>query len=134
MRGDYLKSGHTTSCGCIKSKGEEKIAKLLRENNIDFIQEKQFNSCIFPNGYLAKFDFYVTKKNYLIEYDGIQQFEEGNFLNANKDYDEIKNKWCKENNIPLIRIPYTHYEKLNIKDLLLETTSFLIESEKYNAE
>jgi len=38
----------------------------------------------------------------------------------------IKNQWCKENNIPLIRIPYTHLKDLQIKDLMLETTKFLI--------
>jgi len=29
--------------------------------------------------------------------------------------DEYKTKWCKENNIPLIRIPYTEYENLSIE-------------------
>ena len=33
--------------------------------------------------------------------------------------DEIKNKYCKDNNIPLIRIPYTKLNSLTIKDLLL---------------
>ena len=31
----------------------------------------------------------------------------------------------KENNIPLIRIPYTHLNKLCLEDLLLETSNFL---------
>lgn len=39
--------------------------------------------------------------------------------------DKIKNRWCKNNNIPLIRIPYTHKE-ITLNDLLLETTTFLI--------
>ena len=34
--------------------------------------------------------------------------------------------WCKDNNIPLIRIPYTHYKELKIEDLLLETSKFKI--------
>lgn len=38
----------------------------------------------------------------------------------------IKNQWCKDNNIPLIRIPYTHLDKLIIEDLKLETTTFLV--------
>ena len=33
--------------------------------------------------------------------------------------------YCKNNNIPLIRIPYTHKEII-LNDLLSETTTFLI--------
>ena len=43
-----------------------------------------------------------------------------------KKHDNIKNQWCKENNIPLIRIPYTHLDNLKIEDLKLETSSFII--------
>ena len=35
-----------------------------------------------------------------------------------------KNNWCKENNIPIIRIPYTYQEKITIEDLLLESSNF----------
>jgi len=38
----------------------------------------------------------------------------------------IKNTYCKEHNIPLIRIPYTHYNDLCIEDLLLETSNYII--------
>ena len=41
--------------------------------------------------------------------------------------DLFKNKWCKENKIPLIRIPYTHLNKITIKDLKLESSIFLME-------
>jgi len=37
-----------------------------------------------------------------------------------------KNQWCKENNIPLIRIPYTHLKDLCIEDLLLETSNYVV--------
>ena len=37
----------------------------------------------------------------------------------------IKNQWCKDNNIPLIRIPYTHLNNLCIEDLILETSKFI---------
>ena len=40
--------------------------------------------------------------------------------------DAFKNAWTKEKNIPLIRIPYTHYDDLCLEDLLLETSSFII--------
>ncbi len=116
------------------SKGEEKIIKILTKNNIHFITQKTFDDLIYPSGYPARFDFYVANK-YLIEYDGIQHFEEGNFLNNNKKYDIIKNNYCKNKKIPLIRIPYYIYNDLKLEDLLLETTKFLLKGdETYNAE
>ena len=120
-----LLSGATQSCGCLKSKGEEKIAALLTEYNIPFVKQKTFKTCFFPaTGYLAKFDFYVDNK-YIIEFDGIQHFQSIDFF-KNHNYssiqtrDDIKTKWCKDNNIPLIRIPYTMINSLTIDDLLLK--------------
>ena len=122
-----LISGHTQSCGCQnQSRGEEKIEKILLENNIPFEKEKTFSSCKFPDTQaLARFDFYVDNK-YLIEYDGIQHFQTGTGIFDSEEKfqkiqkrDSFKTHWCKENNIPLIRIPYTKYENLTIKDLLL---------------
>lgn len=125
VRGADLKSGKTSSCGCIKSIGEEKIAFLLKQANLPFIKEKTFESCRFPDtNALARFDFYVND-TYLIEYDGIQHFKptfnqlnENNFLLI-QSHDEYKNQWCKENNIPLIRISYIQLKNLTIKDLSL---------------
>lgn len=47
-------------------------------------------------------------------------------LKENQIRDKIKNEWCKKNNIPLIRIPYTELDFLTLKDLNIETTKFLI--------
>lgn len=129
-----LKEGISTHCGCqnILSKGEEKIIELLTNNNISFETQKVFLNCRFNNtDRVAKFDFYIPEKNYLIEYDGIQHFKASGWATEEKvkeiqKRDSFKNQWCKENKIPLIRIPYSHYEKLSIKDLLLETSSFII--------
>lgn len=124
---------HTNSCGKCnkKSIGEEKIEKILIESNISFIKQYKFDTCRFKDtNQKARFDFYVDNK-YLIEYDGRQHFYEDNGtkwekLEYYKQHDAIKNQWCKENNIPLIRIPYTHLKDLSIKDLLLETSQFII--------
>ena len=120
-----LTSGATQSCGCLISKGEEKIAMLLTQYGIPFIKQKTFEDCKFPDsGYLAKFDFYVNNE-YIIEFDGIQHFQDVEFFKNNnyssiKMRDDIKTKWCKDNNIPLIRIPYNILDKLTINDLLLD--------------
>lgn len=130
-----LQSGKVKSCGCLRSYGEQCIQNILVKKNIIFETQKSFDTCRFPDTkYLAKFDFYVDNK-YLIEYDGEQHFHykdnpytwnsEANFKKV-QFHDEVKNNWCKENNIPLIRIPYTHLENLKIEDLLLETSKFII--------
>lgn len=130
--GTNLRAGCSKSCGfCIGSKGEEAICKILKENNIPFKQQKIFNTCRFnKTGALAKFDFYIDNK-YLLEYDGEQHFGIGGWgedFNIIKERDNYKNQWCKDNNIPLIRIPYTHLKDLCIEDLMLETSKFILDS------
>lgn len=125
-----LIQGKTTSCGCqhIKSKGEQKIAELLEKNNINFIQEKTFEDCKFEDtNFPARFDFYVDNK-YLIEYDGEQHFIDSFYgiLEKIQKRDKIKNEYCKQHNIPLIRIPYTHLNNIALKDLQLETSKFKV--------
>lgn len=124
-------------CDCWKkiSKGILKIERLLKENHIPFSKEQTFETCKSPKGNLMKFDFYINNQ-YLIEYDGEQHFKPNSFgdsflsgeekLKIQKEYDEIKNQWCKDNNIPLIRIPYTHYKNIEIEDLKIETSKFII--------
>lgn len=129
--GSSLRNGNTTSCGCINSKGELKINQLLLNNSIKF--ESQFK--IYYNDTIYRFDYAILKNDmikYCIEYDGIQHFKPveyfgGEFgLQETQERDIIKNQWCKENNIPLIRIPYTHLKDLCIEDLKLETSQFIV--------
>ena len=124
--GSSLRQGLSLSCGNHSnvSKGNEKIAQLLSQANIPFETEKKFKTC--KDKKELPFDFYVNNK-YLIEYDGVQHFEESIFdYEYTHKHDLIKNDWCKNNNISLIRIPYTHFNNLCLKDLLLETTNFQI--------
>ena len=70
-----LRSGHTASCGCLKSRGENKISNILSNAKITFEREKTFNTCKFPDSNaLARFDFYLPDYNICIEYDGEQHF------------------------------------------------------------
>ena len=125
-----LQSGNTSSCGCIRSKGEQKIQQLLYDNNISFVKEKSFENCIYPDTLgNPRFDFYVNN-TYLIEYDGIQHFQDNNFFSSTvleqQKKDIFKNQWCKENNIPLIRIPYTILNNMTIEDLLIDKSKYVI--------
>lgn len=129
--GDNLRRGHTQSCGCERrSHGELTVENLLKENNVFF--EQEYKAFQFSSKKWATFDFYVDKK-YFIEYDGETHYQYNLHgwhneaqLKAQQERDVIKNQWCKDNNIPLIRIPYWHLKDLKIEDLQLETTEFLV--------
>lgn len=134
--GNLTKEKGTRSCGCISSKGEFKIAKLLSENNILFKKEFIFEDCRSDKNYPLRFDFGIIQNNtliYLIEYHGEQHYKQ-NFNLSHEDflkrllYDNKKKEYCLKNNIPLIIIPYNHYPNLKIEDLLI-TSDFLIKGE-----
>lgn len=108
-------SNHTTSCGCIlKSSGERIIEKYLSEHNISYISQYRFNDC--KDKYTLPFDFAVLddkgKPFALIEYDGQQHFKPIPMFGGEEGYkcqvkrDKIKDQYCKENNLPLIRFTY----------------------------
>ena len=131
--GSLLVNHNTSSCGCLgKSKGEYLISQLLQQYNIKFEEQKSFSSCYFiDKNHLLKFDFWVNN-SYLIEFDGEQHQKPTSGWNNITNFqqgvlrDDAKNNWCKKNNIPLIRIPYSQLNSLTIEDLMLETTTFQI--------
>ena len=131
VTGDNLRRGHTLSCGCDKrSHGEIKLSQILNENNISYIQE--YKAFKFSSGRWARFDFYINNQ-YIIEYDGETHYQSNKHgwhneehLQKTQERDIIKNQWCKDNNIPLIRIPYWHLQDLCIEDLLLEKSEFIV--------
>lgn len=132
-----LTQGNTTSCGCVKeSHGEQKIREILNINNINFISQKKFQDFKFndTNG-TPRFDFYLPEKNIIIEYDGEQHFKPIFSFDTEQTFkkrqlhDKEKNQYCFNNNITLIRIPYTHFNNLCLEDLL-ENSKFIIRKEK----
>lgn len=118
-----LQSGWTASCGCLSSKGEQKISELLRTLEIPFESQKTFDTCRNPKtNALFRFDFFVENK-ILLEFDGEQHFKSVDFFGgeerfqAQQEADDFKTNWCKENNIPLIRIPYYDLDNLTPEKL-----------------
>ena len=105
------------SCGCVKSKGEVKIKKVLEELNISFIQQKTFDNLVGVNGGKLLFDFYLPEYNICIEYDGEQHDEDKRHGSWNHksltEHDNKKNEYCKNNNIRLIRISYKNFNNIN---------------------
>jgi len=104
---------HLSGCGCIycnMSKGEKTIENYLKDSSINYIKQKTFEGCKFKNK--LKFDFYLPDFNKCIEFDGPQHFKPIRFFGGKKSFDlqkkkdTIKNNFCKDNNINLIRISY----------------------------
>ena len=123
----YLRTNPPYSCGCIRlnSKGEQKISDLLTELNISFKREYVFPDLIEYTGHPFRFDFAIFKENklqLLIEYHGKQHYDENYGWNESYNNilkrDNIKTEYCKNNNIPLIVIPYIDYEKIDTQYLL----------------
>lgn len=109
----------TRSCGCIKSSiGEENIAKILIENNIEFEREYSFKEL----GAL-RYDFAIMENGEvvrLIEFDGEQHYNPNCkfYTEEGVKRDKLKNDFALKNNIPLIRITYDKRDTVTLEDLL----------------
>lgn len=119
-----LISGHTISCGCIHSKMNAKIKLYLKELDVDFEDEKFIR---YNDNEYGKFDFYLPLYNLVIEFDGEDHYMPIDRAGKGKEWaeehfeitkyrDSLKNDYCKNNNINLLRIPY--WEKENYKTLI----------------
>jgi len=110
---------------CNESKGEKKISKFLKMKKIKYEREKIFKDC--KNISYLRFDFYLPKYNMCIEFDGIQHFYPSPYyghyrLIDVKMNDKIKNKYCEDNNIKILRIRYDQYSEIEniMNDFILE--------------
>lgn len=110
------------------SKGEDKIAQLLRHGGIAFKREVSFSDLNSFKGKPLRFDFGVYQKNklvFLIEADGEQHFRHITRFHKTivefhqaQERDRQKNAYCLSKGIPLIRVPYWDYDKLTLQSLL----------------
>ena len=120
----FLRSTRCPKCSF--SKGETAISEWLDKNNIRYAVEYSFPDCRYE--VVLRFDFAVFDNNdkirLLIEYDGKQHFKPIQFgdlsekqmierLKETQLRDKIKDDYCKEKQIPLLRIPYTKFEYID---------------------
>lgn len=124
-----LTSGNTRSCGCIKSFGEKKVSQLLTTVKVNYITQYHEKQCQFSTGGSAFFDFAIFNNDktiaYFIEYQGEQHYYEYNYhgyfpkekVDLIKLRDKEKERYCQENNIPLICISYKDFNKLDISNV-----------------
>jgi hypothetical protein len=94
------------------SRTERLIRDFLTDSNIAFKKEKSFPKCKRKG--LLRFDIYLKEEPLLIEIDGLQHFEAIQHFGGHKSLtetkirDNIKTNFCRNNNIPLLRIPYIY--------------------------
>ena len=107
---------------CKESKGERLIMEFFKNNNIEYEYQKSFPD--LKDKGLLFFDFYIPKLNLCVEFDGEQHFRsvegwggEETFENVQRR-DEMKNDYCKINNIKLFRLSYVDYDKKDIEKKL----------------
>ena len=119
--GEFTQTPHSHMFGigcpsCSSSSGEKKIMYFLTSNNIKYDIQKKFTEC--KNIKRLPFDFYLPDYNICVEYDGKQHFQPIEYFGGiesflkTKKRDEIKNKYCEDNNIKLIRIPYWDFDNI----------------------
>lgn len=103
-----------SSCTGKESNGEYYIRNYLERNNICFDTQYRFNDC--RDIRTLPFDFYIEDFNLAIEFDGEGHyypiFSEESYLQTVK-HDKIKTKFCKKNNINLLRIPYWDRDRVD---------------------
>lgn len=133
-----LTTKHTSSCGCINSYYNMYIGVLLTKMNVFHKPEHT----VTINGNKYRYDFYLPDYNTLIEYDGEQHYMPVNFGNWNdeelqkhfkitQEHDAIKNEYCEQHNINLLRIPY--WEKQNIETIIYNHLQRLNERDSVEA-
>jgi len=123
-------------CTNAQSNSEYITETILINNNFLYDSEVSFDGCVYINK--LTFDFVVYNKTdnsiyKIIELDGQQHYKPVCFggdkkialleFEKLKIKDQIKNEYCQNNNISLLRIPYWEFD--NIENILDEELSKL---------
>lgn len=99
---------------CNNSRGENKVKKILIENQIEFIQQKSFKGLKLKG--MLKCDFYLPKLNAVIEFNGRQHYEIVEAFGGKKGFqdnkirDQLKREFLAKKGIALLEIHYLEKE------------------------
>lgn len=110
------------SCAIRKSQSEERCFSIIKEKLVeDEIERSHYLDWKDKTGKKRRMfpDFYISKLNMIIEYNGRQHYEyEEYYHKTYKDFelqverDQYLIKYCSENNIKLLMIPYLDNDRL----------------------
>lgn len=118
-----LLKNNCPKCSKKDSRGERQLMRIFDNNQISYIYQYKVQ---IDNRYYY-FDFFLPDINTMIEYDGAQHYMPVEYFGGEqqfakqKNIDNLKNDWCKNNNIQLIRISYSQ----DIKKVLESSTTIL---------
>lgn len=131
-----IQRGHTGCPYCAKlggsSNGESKILNILQKvyhlnSEDDFYYGYIIPDLKYKNN--LHFDFWLPKQRIAIEYDGRQHYIPINYFGGfeafqqQQERDRLKDQYCKDNHITLIRIPYTISTNKQINNILSKVLS-----------
>lgn len=112
-------TNYVQSCGCIKSKAEERMSSFLQKNNILFKREYKLKDCCDKQPLPFDFAFFNKDEELLglMELNGQQHYIEQGWATKERvkyqqKHDRIKHQFCLTNGIPFLVIPYQFYDEL----------------------
>lgn len=133
-------SGNNKSCGCMQSYAENVIENALKSKSIRYRKQVTFENLRGIRGGILRFDFGIYDNNNnllgLIEYDGSQhftdcnenyyitEFELANAVNIVKENDKIKNEYCIDNKIQLVRLSGKITEEIFFEKMTIACTEY----------
>jgi hypothetical protein len=101
---------------CITTLFNKEITRFLNKHKISYNRQHKFTEC--RNIYQLPFDFYIPSVRTCIEFYSEQHYKPES-LDKLKTNDKIKNDYCEDNYIDLIRIRYDQIDR--IFDILKES-------------
>lgn len=106
---------------CSSSKGENFISSFLIKHSINYKHNISYGGCRYKEP--LRFDFLIFDNDnnlkLICEFDGIQHFEPVEIFGGEEGFketkirDNIKNEFCKDKKIPLLRIPYWEIDNIH---------------------
>lgn len=117
------------------SRGEYEIFDYLTKHDIEFEEQKTYDSLLGINNGKLRYDFYLPSYNTLIEFNGVQHYKPVKQLGGEErfkiqqEHDNRKRTFAKENNINLLEI--TYHDLNNVKEILDNYIYYEIIDRKY---
>lgn len=125
-----LQSGNTTSCGCVSSRGEQRIKQILDSNNILYNYDCIFPELVEETKRYLRFDFIIYNQdgsiNRFVEFDGNQHrygmnggiWSHSETFDIINERDQIKNSFCKRHGYLLVRLPYHTIDSMSLDKIM----------------
>ena len=124
----FISSGNRCpKCQHTESKGERVVRLFLDRHGISYKSQFIIPECKHKKPLAFDFMLECEDEDYpyiLIEFDGVQHYKQIHAFGSTQEIrdktfeiakkrDQIKDNFCRENGIPLIRIPYTELGNVN---------------------